>query len=227
MRAVPGGDKDGSIMESAFSPPLLRRGRGAGVPGPAEGEALTTAELGFDGLVRRMGPRMMRSIWRIVRHREAAEDAYQDALTVIWKKREAVSRHPNPEALVLRIAVDAAYDAVRRSRRRLRREVAGLDERAPEAGARTVTEDVEARSLRLRVLEAIGRLPRKQATAALLRLVEERPYAEIAAAMGCSEATARVHVMRARTALARRLAPLLVGAPRPSRDAAVEPGGTP
>src|SRR5512136_1913978 len=63
-----------------------------------------------------MEPRLMRTIWRIVRRREAAEDALQDALTVIWRKRAAVARHPNPQALILRIAVSAASPGARRRR---------------------------------------------------------------------------------------------------------------
>jgi RNA polymerase sigma factor (sigma-70 family) len=148
----------------------------------------------------------MRSIWRIVRHREAAEDALQDALAVIWKKREAVARHPKPEALILRIAVSAAIDAVRKSRRRLRNETPGLaDDRAGDT-APPLESEVEGRDLRAAVLEAIGRLPRRQATAVLLHIVEEQSYEETARAMGCSESTVRVNVMRGRAGLARRLA---------------------
>ena len=47
--------------------------------------------------------------------------------------------------------------------------------------------------------------------AAILRLVEEQPYPEIARAMGCSEATVRIHVMRARASLAAALADLRPG----------------
>ena len=42
----------------------------------------------------------------------------------------------------------------------------------------------------------------------LLRIVEEQSYEDIAAAMGCAEATARVHVLRGKAALAKRLARL-------------------
>ena len=83
-----------------------------------EAAALETREFDYDSLVRPLEPRMMRSIWRIVRQKETAEDALQDALAVIWKKRDRVARHPNPRALILRIAVAAAYDAFRKSRRR-------------------------------------------------------------------------------------------------------------
>jgi RNA polymerase sigma-70 factor (ECF subfamily) len=183
---------------------------------PERAAAVEIREFDYDVLVRPMEDRMMRSIWRIVRQREAAEDALQDALTIIWKKRDAVARHPKPEALILRIAVTAAYDAVRKSRRRLRHEASGLpDERADDA-APPVTKGIEDRELRAAILKAIGRLPRRQATAVLLYIVEEQSYEDIARAMDCSESTVRVNVMRGRAGLARLLArqlPKLVGGP--------------
>lgn len=162
-------------------------------------------EPGYDDLIRPLEPMMMRSIWRIVRDREAAEDALQDALMIVWRKRRAVSRHPNPRALILRISIDAAHDALRRSRRRLRHEVGGLPAAAADPSAPGAERSWENRRLRAVVLEAVSRLPKRQAAAAMLRLVEDRPYPEIAAAMNCSEATVRIHVMRARAALAARL----------------------
>ena len=173
---------------------------------PVEAAAMENREFDYDGLVRPMESRMMRSIWRIVRQREAAEDALQEALAVIWKKRDTVARHPNPQALILKISVDAAYDAVRKNRRRLSHEIQGLPAQAADDSAAPAARESEDRSLRAAILEAIGRLPKRQATAVLLRVVEEQPYGDIARAMDCSEATARVHVMRGRSALGRYLA---------------------
>jgi RNA polymerase sigma-70 factor, ECF subfamily len=173
---------------------------------PQRAAAVDIREFDYDVLIRPMEDRMMRSIWRIVRQREAAEDALQDALTVIWKKRDTIARHANPQALILRISIDAAYDALRKNRRRLSHEIPGLPDEAADDLAAPVTKESEDRSLRAAILEAIGRLPRRQATAVLLHIVEEQPYREIARGMGCSETTVRVHVMRARAALARRLA---------------------
>lgn len=184
--------------------------------GPAEAAAMENREFDYDELVRPLESRMMRVAWRIVREREAAEDALQDALAAIWKKRAAVARHPNPQALILKMTVAAACDACRRRRRRLAHEIAGLaEDRSPDAAA-PVTKAAEDRALRTEILEAIDRLPRRQATAVLLRVVEERPYEEIAAAMGCTEATVRVHVLRAKAALARRLAGLKPGPAKPA-----------
>jgi RNA polymerase sigma factor (sigma-70 family) len=184
--------------------------------GPAEAAAMENREFDYDALVRPLESRMMRVAWRIVREREAAEDALQDALAAIWKKRDAVARHPNPQALILKMTVAAACDAARRRRRRLAHEIAGLaEDRSPDAAA-PVTKAAEDRALRTEILEAIGRLPERQATAVLLRVVEERPYEEIAMAMGCTEATVRVHVLRAKAALARRLAGLKPGPAEPA-----------
>jgi len=183
---------------------------------PIEAAVKKHREFDYDGLVRPMESRMMRSIWRIVRHRETAEDALQDALAVIWRKRSKVARHPNPQALILRISVGAAYDALRKNRRRLRYEVPGLPEQPTDDSAVPVTKELEDRSLRADILAAIGRLPKRQAMAVLLRIVEEQSYEETARAMGCSASTVRVNVMRGRAGLARRLAgrlPSSVGAP--------------
>ncbi len=172
-------------------------GREAGLTGP---------KFDYDALVKPVEAQMLRSIWRIVRERQSAEDALQDALTIIWKKREAVARHPNPRALILRIAVTQALESLRKSRRRLRHEVHGdkdVEAREPFDPAPNDTLSPELRSA---VLEAVHRLPKRQAAAVLLRVIEEQSYKDIALAMGCSEPTVRIHVMRGKAALIRRLA---------------------
>jgi RNA polymerase sigma-70 factor (ECF subfamily) len=169
---------------------------------PVGAAAMEHREFDYDGLVKPMESRMMRSIWRIVRQKEAAEDALQNALAVIWRKRETVARHPNPQALILKISIASANDAVRKSRRRSRYEIRTPP---PAPSAAPVTEEAEERSLREAILEAVGSLSKRQATAVLLHLVEEQSYEEVARAMGCSETTVRIHIMRARAALARRL----------------------
>ena len=181
---------------------------------PERATAVEIREFDYDVLVKPMEPRLMRAIWRIVRRREAAEDALQEALATIWRKRDVVARHPNPQALILRIAVSAAIDSLRKDRRRLRHEVPGMTVDWAEDAASPAAKNAEDSELRAAVLEAIGRLPGRQAAAVLLYVVEELPYEELARAMGCSETTARVHVLRGRAKLARRLArerPDLVG----------------
>lgn len=128
-----------------------------------------------------------------------------------------MARHPKPEALILKIALSAAVDALRKSSRRLRHEIAGLPEGMADDSASPVTKGIEDRDLRTAIFRAIGRLPRRQAEAVLLHIVEEMPYEDIARALGCSESTVRVNVMRGRERLARALSketPGLIGGRR-------------
>jgi len=177
---------------------------------------LPRPDFDYDALVKPVELRMMRSIWRIVREKQAAEDALQEALTVIWRKRDMVARHENPAALILRIAVTQALDSLRKSRRRLRREAPLFPDGPAADPADTGSEDAESRELRSEIMAAVGRLPKRQAEAVLLRIIEEQSYEKIALAMGCSESTARIHVMRGRAALARSLADYGPGSGRKS-----------
>jgi RNA polymerase sigma factor (sigma-70 family) len=167
----------------------------------------------FERLVLRHRPLMLRAIWRITRDPDLAEDALQDALTTLWRKLPVVREHPNPQALVLRISLNTGFDAVRaRQRRRVRdAPLEEADAAAPEAAARAA----EGAALTADVLAAIAKLKPRQAAALLLRAVHGEPYAVVAQALGCSEATARVHVLRAREKLRRWL----------SRPSAPEPAG--
>jgi RNA polymerase sigma factor (sigma-70 family) len=153
-------------------------------------------EVEFERLVLAHRARMTRTIWRVLRDGDLAEDALQEALATLWRKLPVVSRHPNPEAFVLRVAIDAARDQLRARLRRERR-TTPLDV-VEDRGAAAWADPVERAALVREVLGAVRRLGRRQATAILLRAVEEAPYETVAQALGCSEATARVHVQRAR-----------------------------
>jgi RNA polymerase sigma factor (sigma-70 family) len=152
---------------------------------------------------------MSRTVWRIVQDREMARDAVQDAVTMLWRRRDRVRAHPNPRALVLRVCTNAALDALRRSRKERDRMLVELPATLASAPGIEPGADLEANEIESRVRAALTRLPPRQATAVLLRVLEERSYEETALAMGCSTVTARIHVMRGRLRLARLLAPLV------------------
>lgn len=151
-------------------------------------------EEAFEELVLRQRPRMMRTVWRVVRDADLAEEALQEALATLWRKADAVRAHPNPEAFVLRVCLDAAYDQLR-DRIRRRSTLAPLGEVGGEANP------AEERAAVGEVLAAVRRLNRRQAAAILMHAVEGEPYRAVAEALGCSEPTARVHVQRAREKL--------------------------
>jgi RNA polymerase sigma factor (sigma-70 family) len=155
----------------------------------------------YDRIIGPLEDRMIRSIWRIVGNAQDAEDAMQDALLIIWKRWEHVKSHPSPEALILKICIDAAYDV---TRRRLREQSGRRSHSATEEPAdptRSSAEQLIQAELYLEVVAAIQRLSRHQAAAILMRVLGELTYDQIAAAMGCTEATVRKHVARARERL--------------------------
>jgi RNA polymerase sigma-70 factor (ECF subfamily) len=163
----------------------------------------------YDRIIAPIEAQMIRSIWQIVRNRQDAEDTMQNALLAIWKRWDRICRHPNPQALALKFCIDAAYDQLRRRlRRRCENESSvpsiELADRSP-----TPSEAAEASEQYLAVVAAIGRMPRQQATAILLRIVQGQSYSDIASAMGCGEATARKHVARGREKLRSGLSPFL------------------
>ncbi len=164
----------------------------------------------YEELIQPVRERMMRVIWRVVRHREEAEDTLQDALTTIWRIRGRVIRHPNPQALILKICANKAVDALRRRRRGERFAGVVRVERLADPIAHGRQSVAETEAL---VRGAVGRLPKKQAAAVVLRILEGYSYREIGEALGCREATARTHVLRGRVKLSRWLSDLKPAAP--------------
>jgi RNA polymerase sigma factor (sigma-70 family) len=155
----------------------------------------------FSAYVEIIGPiedQMIRSIWRIVHNEQDAEDALQNALATLWRRWNRVARHANPQALALKICADAAYDALRRRSRAQRNVEPHPPSDCPVDGRRPPLDELEADDLRAEIQAALGQLSRQQAVAVVLRLCDELPYDQIAAAMGCTAATARKHVERAR-----------------------------
>jgi RNA polymerase sigma-70 factor (ECF subfamily) len=172
----------------------------------------------YDQLIAPMESRMMRTIWRVVRRGELAEDTLQDALTIIWRKRDHIRRHPNPQALILKICLDCSYDSLRKQERFRKMHDASatgsLESHPDKDGSR----ELEGKEVEAEVLKAIGRLPRKQAEAVLMRIVQDEPYGVIAETMGCSETTVRIHVSRGRKRLSRLLSHLQPTSFEESRD---------
>jgi RNA polymerase sigma factor (sigma-70 family) len=175
----------------------------------------TKKSLSYEQLIAPVESQMMRSIWRIVRNREAAEDTMQDALTTIWKKLDRICVHPNPHAFILKICVNAAYDTLRRTRRIRQREESAEIQEFPEESQTNGHEQLEKKNVEVEILKAIRRLPRKQATAVLMRVIQEQSYNSIAQVLNCSEVTVRTQVSKGRARLSQWLSHL---SPTPSKE---------
>ena len=162
----------------------------------------------YDELIAPLETTMMRSIWRVVRNADLAEDSLQDALAVIWKKRFQIQQHPNPQALILKICLNTAYDSLRKLERMRRHTDLSQLVHAPVPPGHGADHDLQEKEIEEQVQQAIRRLPRKRALAVMMRLIQEESFEAIAQALNCSEVTARIHISRGRAQLREWLAPL-------------------
>ena len=153
---------------------------------------VTDAPLEYTSFFREEFAPVLRTIELMLRDHSRAEELTQDAfvqLLVHWPK---VSRYERPDAWVRRVAIRLAVRSLRRDRLwQLVR--AGLLPAEPD------------RPSGLDLAGAIRRLPGSQRAAIVLHYYEDRPTVEVAAILGCSESTARVHLHHARKRLAEML----------------------
>lgn len=167
----------------------------------------------FPMIMRQSRDSLYATLFRIVRDERDAEDLLQDTYLRALSRVHSYRGEGSPEAWLRRIAVRLALNFLRA--RKLRRVLPWpLPRREGEAPIETV-EGAEKRSgpdlragdaERRRRLESLlaGHPARAQAAFAL-RHLEDRPYSEIAALLGCSDATARSLVSRTTTRLQREV----------------------
>lgn len=125
--------------------------------------------------------------------RAAAEDVTHDAFVAAW---EAWSDLDNPAGWMRTVVVNNARSSWRRTSAETRA-LARLD--AEVRVGDHLPEDTHE------FWGEVRRLPRRQAQVIALFYLEDRPVTEIAELLGCEESTARVHLMRGRRTLAKRL----------------------
>jgi RNA polymerase sigma-70 factor (ECF subfamily) len=166
-----------------------------------ERERLTRALDGdgpaFAELVEPHLPTMFRIAARLCQSPALAEDAVQDALTVAYRRLGVYRAGTSMRAFLSAIAAGQAETLLRSERRRKRREEHTLAlDREP-----TPADELEAKDLAALLRRALFALPAKRRQVALLRLDAGLSYAEIAQALGTTEASARSLTHLALTAL--------------------------
>lgn len=149
----------------------------------------------FDDLFRRDYPSIVRTVLPIVGDRQQAEAIVQDAFVVALRRWRRIHSYDKPGAWVRRVAI---RDAVRFARREARS--GPFEVATPAPGPATDQADL------VDLESAVASLPAQQRAAVALHYFDDCPTGEIGEALGCSPATVRVHLHRARTTLAKHLA---------------------
>src|SRR5579863_6354479 len=151
----------------------------------------------FEALFRQFQGDVYGWIVRIVRDPGIAEDLTLETFWRIYRARARFDSDAPFGAWARRIATNLAIDHLRHKRPELE-----LPEQVPHPHT---PDPVLRHERRGQIADAFRRLPVKLRVAATLALIEERPYPEIAAALGKPVGTVRVSVFRAVRILRKRL----------------------
>ena len=151
----------------------------------------------FETSVRQFQGDVYAWIVRIVRDPGIAEDLTVETLWRIYRARHQFRPDGNFAAWARRIATNLALDHLRRKRP----EQSLLTEPA----CAPPPDHLRQQETRAKIQQAFRRLPAKLQVAATLALVEERPYAEIADALGTSVGAVKLRVFRAVRILRKQL----------------------
>ena len=155
----------------------------------------------FETLFRQFQREVYGWILRIVRDPAAAEDLTVETFWRIYRSHGRFDPAQSFGAWARRIATNAALDHLRKMRT-LRADVALPDG----LSLGTPPDPALQREVREQVARCFRQLPVKLQVAATLALVEERPYEEIAAALGISPGAVKLRVFRAVRRLRKSLA---------------------
>ena len=153
--------------------------------------------------------------------RSEAEDAANEAFTVLWRKIDSVDPdHPLP--WLYRVAYGSVQNRRRGNRRQrsLRAKLA-VTSADPAEGADVVVVQNDQDAV---VLRAVGRLSESDQEILRLSIWEELPAADVGAVLGCSTAAAHQRLHRAKKRLARKLSSVPPARSMPS-NASLDHGG--
>lgn len=156
----------------------------------------------FETLFRQFQGEVYRWIVRIVRDPGVSEDL---TIETFWRIHRAHARFDPKRsfgAWARRIATNAALDYLKAGQAKSARPETALREDWPGA---TLPNPGVQQDIRERTERAFRQLPAKLQVAATLALIEERPYGEIAEALGISTGAVKLRVFRALRLLRKKL----------------------
>jgi RNA polymerase sigma-70 factor (ECF subfamily) len=160
-------------------------------------------------LLRKLGPGMFRTAYKVTGSRADAEDAVQEAMLQLARSLGGLKEPRAIAAYASRIVLRTAL----RSRRRARREQDEQDELDELASETHSTDEMLERRRQVeRALGLLERLPEEQAEVMMMHCVEGYTVAEVAEAMGVS-----FHTVTSRMRLAKQHLERMRGRTSPRR----------
>ncbi|HEY1966273.1 MAG TPA: RNA polymerase sigma factor [Acidobacteriaceae bacterium] len=155
----------------------------------------------FEEMVGRQSKFMFQVAFSLLRNRQDAEDAVQEAFLKLYRG-EAWLRMDNEKGFLARTVWRVALDYLPRAERTL--DVAEMELAASDGAGVSPEQSAVDKDERAVLRRLIDGLPEELRQPLVLSSVEEMTSREVAEAMGIPEGTVRTRVMRARAELKRR-----------------------
>ncbi|MBN2227518.1 MAG: sigma-70 family RNA polymerase sigma factor [candidate division Zixibacteria bacterium] len=170
--------------------------------------------LAFAELVRRYKKRIYSIAFRMLGNHLDADEVTQEAFVRIYTKREDIKSASFFSSLLLRIATNYAIDLIRKKQKRfvsIDGETGATEAVQLELSESQISPDrlLENAEVMDEIRRAIQKLPPRQRAAIVLHDVEGYTKTEVAAIMGCPQATVRSNLHIARSKLKKWLSKII------------------
>lgn len=152
--------------------------------------------LPFEELMRRHEGEILRFLYRLTGDREDALDLFQETWLRAYRAYPAVDPDGNLRAWIFSIAANLHRNR-RRGQARRNTAASALRDGTAQTGLGAVGSQPSAGLMLAELRRALGKLPRKQREALVMRKFAGLEYGEIAAQLGCSDESARANVSQA------------------------------
>ena len=151
----------------------------------------------FEDLYAQYKSPLYNYIYRLIGDRDQADDLLQETFVKVYRALASLPEGPGRTPWIYRIATNTCYDVLRR--RRLIAWLPWTQDHGVAAAAPADNPD-ERYAMKEEVVEALRLVPPSLRAPLLLHAVHGFCYADIAAALGISEAAVKMRISRARAA---------------------------
>ena len=160
----------------------------------------------FNKFVSDYSQKVLRTAYGVLGDHQSAMDVHQEVFLAIWKRWKRFDETTNWDGYLYRTTVRKSLELARKIRKEK-----SLNPETEKTIPSVSNPESSARAGELVAIlrQYMQKLPAQQAQAFVLSRVEGLEYPQIAAAMGCSEGTARVHLHRALKFLAHEMRDVL------------------
>jgi RNA polymerase sigma-70 factor (ECF subfamily) len=157
----------------------------------------------FDRLVALHLPQVWATVWRVLRHREDAEDVVQEVFVTAYRSLSGFRGESKLSTWLHRIAVTRALNHLEKSEEKRRRVSDPIDHEAPggPVAIGTPLAALEAKEMMKRLADCLQKLPAAWRAVLALREADGSSYERIAETLRVELGTVRSRLARARASL--------------------------